>query len=120
MSGGHFDTISYVNSSIDAYNEKYHKKKSYAIGFEVDKKHKNRIRFFDKDGETVWLPDKFYEKLNSYMMKNNMFKVTYISNHWKQIATGNYTDRFLQVEQKFKALKKQFILGCKKMFGSGR
>lgn len=42
--------------------------KKEAIGFEKDLKAAqrghNRVRFFDKDNHTVWLPDKVYKKIN--------------------------------------------------------
>lgn len=120
MSGGHVDILSYVNHNIEKYNEKYHTDKPYAIGFEVDEKNKNRIRFFDDDGKTVWLPDKMYENLNKTMIKNRSFRERYVSESWKQIASGNYTDIALLIQQKIKSFKKRIALNIKKVFGRSR
>ena len=118
MSGMHLDMLSLVNGNIDAYNEKYNRDKPYAIGFEVDRGHKDHIRFFDNNGETVWLPDELYNRLNKTMMSDKHYRITYVSGYWKQIASGEYTDVGLMIEQKFKALKKQVVTGFKNLFKS--
>ncbi len=119
MSGGHFDYISYVNYHIEAYNDKYHKNKPYAIGFERDREHKNQVRFFDKDGETVWLPDKLYKSLNSSLIEGDLLKKgRYISEYYRQIATGKYTDATLFVRQKLKEFKKKTFKCLANLFNS--
>jgi len=120
MSGGHLDMLSYVNDNISKYNEKYNQNKPYAIGFEVDKKGKDHIRFFDNDGKTVWLPDDMYSKLNDIMMKDKFYRITYVSEYWKQIASGHYTSVNLMMRQKFKALKKQVVAKFRDMFNHKR
>lgn len=120
MSGAHFDTLSCVNHNIEEYNKKYNKNKQYAIGVERDKKNKNRVRFFDKNNETVWLPDRLYNTLNRYLIKNRLVNEQYISGYWQQIATGKYTDIDLAIRQKLKNINNQIVAGFKKLFHRGR
>ena len=112
--------LSYVNHNIDQYNEKYNKSKPYAIGFEVDKEHKDRMRFFDNNGKTVWLPDKLYKDINKIMMKSDSYRTTYVSLHWEKIASGTYVDVSREVQKRFKALKNMVVAKYKSIFKSDR
>ncbi len=106
--GGFLDMMDFVNSELQKLG------KEPAIGFERDKQHQNRIRFFDKNNKTVWLPDRLYKRINIDLIKMGALKIDRrISNRWKQIATGNYTDLSLKIEMKCRQLK-QSIKNCLK------
>ena len=65
--GGFIDGLFLVNEELRKRGKKE------AIGFEKDLKaaqrNHNRIRFFDKDNKTVWLPDEVYKKINLQFIK---------------------------------------------------
>lgn len=113
--GGFLDTMDLVNEKLKKMN------KPLAIGFEKDKRHKGRLRFFDKNNNTVWLPDDFYKKINWELIKMGAMNVgRRESNKWRQIATGHYTDGHLWLSMKIKEKTQQLKNSIKKFLGLKR
>lgn len=84
--GGFMDGLSLVNKELRKRGKKE------AIGFEKDleaaKQNHNRIRFFDKDNKTVWLPDDLYKKINLEFIKMGAMDIGR-QEYPKVLASGN-------------------------------
>lgn len=64
--GGIIDAVYAIN---DELKNKYHRQEKVA-GFEKSREGYNKLRFFDEDEKTIWLPDELYSKYNDYLVKN--------------------------------------------------
>ena len=103
--GGFMDGLCAVNAELRK------KRKKEAIGFEKDLKAAqrghNRIRFFDADNKTVWLPDEMYKKVNLSFIRMGAINVGR-QEYPKLLASGNCKSLKTWLQKK----KQQFQTAC--------
>ncbi len=70
INGGLADAIYAINNELK--NRKIDKK---VFGFEKSKEGYKKLRFFNKDNETIWLPKDLYDTYNSFLVKNGALEM---------------------------------------------
>ena len=94
--GGIIDAVYAIN---DELKNKYHRQEKVA-GFEKSKEGYKKLRFFDKDEKTIWLPEELYNKYNDYLVKNGALE------RGKTVIKETQTPTFVDI--------------CKKVLGNSR
>ncbi|MBQ9732529.1 MAG: hypothetical protein IJV97_05550 [Alphaproteobacteria bacterium] len=111
--GGFMDGLFMVNQELRKRGKKE------AIGFEKDLKaaqhNHNRIRFFDKDNQTVWLPDDMYKKINLQFIKMGAMEIGR-QEYPKLLATGNcksFEEWLQEKKQQIRKICSNFVSNLK-------